>query len=168
MTALSDSEAEPNTIILAPGSVKDIGEVCAEGAKSANVSAGPIRLLMGLPGKGGFGLLHISEPDRSRAIEGRGYSPPKAFVFEVARKWTHLHKGENGRLTVAVACAGGFNAIVLHWQDSFWSVVTALPFRRPKDPLFFEKERPDESEPRRALAARPRFETLTLPKPKGP
>lgn len=131
------------------------------------MSAGSIRLLQGLPGKGGFGLLHIEEPDRARAIQGRGYRTCKEFVFDVAASWTHLHKGENGRITVAAQCASGFNAIVLHWQDGFWSVVTALPFRRPKEPLVFEKKRSDESEPRQALAARPRFETLTLPKPKG-
>lgn len=88
-------------------------------------------------------------------------------MFAVAANWTHLHKGDNGRLTAAVECAGGFNAIVLHWQDDrFWSVVTALPFRRPKEPLVFQKARPGESEPLQTLAARSRFETLTLPKPK--
>ena len=88
-------------------------------------------------------------------------------MFDVASNWTHLHKGENDRVTVAVECAGGFNAIVLQWQDDrFWSVVTALPYRRPKEPLVFQKVRADESEPRPTLAARPRFETLTLPKSK--
>lgn len=145
---------------------KDAGEVCSPGANAAGVKPGPIRLLDGRSGSGGFGLQHIEEPDRARAIQGRGYAVCKAFVFDVAAAWTHLHKGDNDRITVAVECAGGFNALVLHWQDgSFWSVVTALPFRRPKEPLVFQKERPGKSEPRQTLAARPRFETLTLPKP---
>lgn len=168
MTSPRDPENDANAIILAAGSVRDIGEICEAGAKAAGVAAGPIRLLQGRDGQGGFGLLHCQEKDRPKAMAGRGYPSPKLYVFAVAASWTHLHKGDNPRVTIAVQCTGGFNALVLHWQDNqFWSVVTALPYRSPKEPLVFEKKRSDESEPRRALAARPRFETLTLPKPKG-
>jgi len=88
------------------------------------------------------------EADRPKAIEGRGFKAPKDFAFAIAAEWTQLHKGDNDRITIAVPCAGGVNALVLHWQGTFWSIVTALPFRRPKEPLRFQKERPDESEPR--------------------
>jgi len=88
------------------------------------------------------------EADRPKAIEGRGFQTPKDYAFAVAAGWTHLHLGVNGRITIAVECPGGMNALVLHWQGQFWSIVTALPFRRPKEPLEFQKERPDESEPR--------------------
>lgn len=158
-------ETDPNIPIAFSRECIECGYICAEGAAAAQVPAGPIRLLQGVHGV--FGLVHIEEPGRLRAIQGRGFSGGKAFVFAVASNWTHLHKGDNGRLTAAIECAGGFNAIVLHWQDDrFWSVVTALPFRRPKEPLVFQKARPGESEPLRTLAARSRFETLTLPKPK--
>lgn len=168
MNAHPPSDDDANAIITDSARNKDLGEVCAEGAAAAGVEAGKIRLLYGRPGRGGFGLCHIEEPDRPKAIKGRGYENCKAYVFDVAAKWTHLHTGDNGRVTIATECTGGFNALVLHWQDGFWSVVTALPYRRPKEALVFQKKRSDVSEPRPALAARPRFETLTLPKPKGP
>lgn len=166
-TRVKDEEGSNANVPVVPNRTdRHCGEVCVDGAAKAGVAPGKIVLLEGRSGQGGFGLKHVEEPDRARAIAGRGYVTCKAFVFDVASNWTHLHKGETDRITVAVQCAGGFNALVLHWQEnSFWSVVTALPFRRPKEPLVFQKERPGKSEPRQTLAVRPRFETLTLPKP---
>lgn len=161
-----DPENDPNVVIAFSRDRVECGEVCVQGALAAKVAAGPIRLLQGK--KFLFGLLHIEEEDRAKAIRGRGYASCSAFVFDVASNWTHLHKGDNDRITLATQHTKGFNAIVLHWQDNkFWSVVTALPFRRPKEPLIFTKARANGSEPRSMLAAQPRFETLTLPKPKG-
>jgi len=168
LTTQHSKQSDANVVILNRQRESAIGEICPDGAKAALVASGPIKLLLGRSGSGGFGLLHIEEDDRLRAVQGRGFSNAEDYVFHVSAKWTHLHKGDGPRITIATQCAGGFNALVLHWQDNkFWSVVTALPFRRPKEPLVFGKERSDESEPRPALAARPRFETLTLPKPKG-
>lgn len=168
MTLPEFPEEDANVVIAPNGDDMHCGEICAAGAAAAGVQAGPIRLLQGRQGQGGFGLAHMYERDRPKAIEGRGFKAPKDYAFVVARGWTHIYRGGGDRITIAIECAGGMNALVLHWQGAFWSIVTALPFRRPKEPLKFQKERPDESEPRPTLAARPRFETLTLPGPKGP
>lgn len=163
----TDDEHNANVVISSPKTGMDLGEVCREGAKAAAVNSGPIRLLQGRSGGRGFGLKHIEEPGRTKAIAGRGFQSCKEYVFHVAAQWSHLYKGENGRLIVASQCNGGFNSIVLQWKDGYWSVVTGLPFRAPNEPLMFTKTRSGESEPPPALAARPRFETLTLPKPKS-
>lgn len=156
MNSTLPPEEDPSILFALPGGSIDLGFIDAAAAKTLSVSAGPIRLLNGMPGKKGWGLRHLtSVPDRVRAIKGLGYASCQAFVFAVAANWSEIHAAaEPGRLK-AVWPTGGYElAIVLQWTGVFWSVTTALPFRPTGKPSLYVK-RGTECEPSATTAERP-------------
>lgn len=118
----------------------DLGWIDAEAAKAMGVTEGPIRLQFGYPHEKSFGLRHITaNADRVKAIGGCGFESCQNYIWAVAEEWTRAHQSPNGRL-ILVWPKNGFDlAIVVNWTGTFWSVVTALPFRMVKHPKLYEK-----------------------------
>lgn len=118
----------------------DLGWIGAEAAAATGQPEGPIRLKLGFPHEKSFGLRHItSNADRVKAIKGWGFDSCQNYIWAVAEKWTRIHLSPNGRLVLVWPQEGADLAIVVHWNGSFWSVVTALPFRMVKHPKIYEK-----------------------------
>lgn len=138
-----DFDNDPDVIIQARPGVNDLGLIDGDAAAAAGVPPGPIRLLNGWPGAKGWGYRHVmSNPDRLRAIEGRGYPNAIEFAWAVAQSWTRLHRGPAGpqpRVSVVSRKDDYELALALHWTGTRWSVTTMLPFRRVNYPLIYEK-----------------------------
>lgn len=133
-------EDDPTTLILAPGSLRDLGTIDAAAAAACGVQKGPIRLLNGYPGPKGWGWRHVqSNPDRVKMIGRRGYSTSLAFACAVAENWRSIHLAEVGRLTLVWHQNGFDLAIAVQWDAGFWSITTMLPFRAINQPKLYEK-----------------------------
>lgn len=125
--------------------MSDLGYIDDDAAAALGVTAGPIRLLAGIPGANGFGEAHItSHSSRMKQLNGLGYPTAIAFVSDVARNWTKIALGDKGRLILIHPKQGyDLRIIVVLKPPSdgapFWSVITAIPSRVERSPVVYER-----------------------------
>jgi len=139
-TFLKPKDELPETIILGPGGVRNLGLVDDAAAKTAGVPEGPIVLQEGYPGPRGWGWRHATgNARRVKEINERGFATPLAFACAVAASWTRLHDCGDGRISVSWHEKGFELAVALRWKGQFWSITTMLPFRVHHYPVLYEK-----------------------------
>ncbi len=138
MAAPSDDDSE--RILTNHKDEADLGWIDATAAAAIGKPEGPIRLQWGYPHEKSFGLQHItSNASRVKAITGWGFASCQNYIWAVAENWTRIHSSEKGRLILVWPQQGADLALVVNWTGTFWSVVTALPFRMVKQPKIYEK-----------------------------
>jgi hypothetical protein len=123
------------------GGTVDIGAIDDTVAATINLPAGPIRIPEGVAGASGFGLLHVeSNASRMKQIGGLGYACAIDFMVDIARNWTEIRAGDNGRIILIKKTQGyGLRGIV-GWTDACWSMTTAIPGRTGgKELVLFSK-----------------------------
>jgi hypothetical protein len=159
-------DLEPFSFVQCPAGHVDHGLIEDAHAALAGVQPGPIRLQIGYSGKKGFGYLHVQGmEDRMRQITGMGFKGFGPYCSEVAKNYTRICQGDDGRLMLVWPKDGYNLELVVEWKEGgFWTVVTGLPKRVERAKVLCEVARKSESEPTPYVAKRTRFATLSLPK----
>lgn len=161
-----DATPDAEQFIPASNGRDDLGQLDVSVAKAINVPPGPIRLQMGYPGQGGFGLLHVNHHgDRVKQIQQLGYRDFVHFATEVAQNYERICAGSDGKLLLVLDKNGYDLCLVIRFNASFWGITTGLPKRKERAAVLHKLTRTDGSEPTPNVAGeRTRFEKLTLPK----
>jgi len=155
----------PGDFVKCPAGHEDHGLIEPEHAKIAAIEPGPIRLQYGYEGNKGFGYLHVQGmEDRMRQIAGLGFKDFAAYSSAVAKHYTRICRGGDGKLVLVWPKDGYDLTLVLQKKDGFWTVVTGLPKRVERSTKLCDVARKSGSEPTPDVAKRPRFATLSLPK----
>jgi hypothetical protein len=162
---IDDAEA----FVLSPNGTETFGLLTAEVAGAGRVRPGEIKLQRGLPSAAGFGLRHVETNEgRIKSIRHLGYAGFVAFASDVARNYDRVCSGSGGKLILVLDRNGYDHCLVIRDNVSFWGIVTGLPKRRERATVLWRRTREGGSEPPPASAGkRPRFEKLTLPKPRS-
>ena len=133
------------SMVVVDGTIK-IGAIDDVAAAAIKRPAGPIHLPEGIPGRKGFGLLHIeSNPGRVTMIKGLGFTNAINFIADVARNWTAILQGDDDRIILIREKDGYGQRIIVeqirHKNAVCWSVITAIPARKigPKEIVLFRK-----------------------------
>lgn len=125
--------------VAAPNGTKDFGEITPEIAKSAGVSAAPIRLR---EGNDTYGLKHI-EARHGEGIRQRGYPSVEVFVEHIAKNFDAVYPRPRGALDLVLSDGDHGRMIVSlepHGKGDYYDVKTATPSRedqyKNKKPLW--------------------------------
>jgi len=146
----------------------DFGLIERIHAEAIGVEEGPIRLQVGYKGNTGFGYLHVQEKwERMRQLEGLGFKDAESYCSQVAKNYTRICAGKDGRLVLVWPNQEFDLTLVVERKEgdpAYWTIVTAIPKRVERSQVLQEVARTGGREPSPDIAKRPRFATLSLPK----
>lgn len=165
------TQPDPISFLRCPDGHLEFGLIEKIHAAAIGVQHGFIHLQYGYQGNRntGFGYFHIQEKwERVRQLGGLGFPNIESYCSAVAKNYSRICEGSDGRLVLVLPKDGFDLQIVVEWQEKdgagFWTIITGIPKRVERGKELLKVVRTGGREPSPDVAKRPRFAPLSLPK----